>query len=97
MSRLRPLLVSENGIATNHDIEREAFIVEHLKAVALAMEEGAPVIGYLYWSLLDNYEWAEGFFPRFGLIKVDYRTQKRTIRPSARTFSEIIRSGKINQ
>ncbi len=89
-------LISENGICTNDDAERSEFIVEHLKAVALAMKEGAPVIGYLYWSLLDNYEWAEGFAPRFGLIEVDYATQKRKIRYSARKFEEIIRSGKMN-
>ena len=91
-----PLLVSENGIGTNDDAERSEFIKEHLKAVALAMNEGAPVIGYLYWSLLDNYEWAEGFVPRFGLIEVDYATQKRAVRESAKMFEEIIRSGKIN-
>jgi len=90
-----PLLVSENGLATNDDTERAAFIVEHLKAVARAMHEGAPVIGYLYWSLLDNYEWAEGFVPRFGLIEVNYTTQERKVRDSARKFEEIIRSGKI--
>ncbi|MFA5088163.1 MAG: glycoside hydrolase family 1 protein [Candidatus Omnitrophota bacterium] len=90
-----PLLVSENGIGTDDDAERVSFIVEHLKAVARAMENGAPVIGYLYWSLLDNYEWAEGFVPRFGLIEVDYKTQERKIRGSARKFEEIIRSGKI--
>ena len=88
-------LISENGICTNDDAERSEFIVDHLKAVALAMKEGAPVIGYLYWSLLDNYEWAEGFAPRFGLIEVDYTTQDRKIRGSARRFEEIIRSGKV--
>ena len=90
-----PLLISENGLATNDDSERSEFIVEHLKAVAQAMQEGAPVIGYLYWSLLDNYEWAEGFVPRFGLIAVDYETQERTVRKSARKLEEIIRSGKL--
>jgi len=90
-----PLLVSENGVGTDDDTERSAFIVEHLKAIARAMNEGAPVFGYLYWSLLDNYEWAEGFTPRFGLIGVDYKTQKRTVRGSARKFEEIIRSGKL--
>jgi len=90
-----PLLISENGLATDDDTERSEFIVEHLKAVALAMEEGAPVIGYLYWSLLDNYEWAEGFVPRFGLIEVNYKTQERKIRDSARKFTEIIRLGKM--
>ena len=91
-----PLLVSENGLATTDDAERSEFIIEHLKAVARAMEEGVPVIGYLYWSLLDNYEWAEGFVPRFGLIEVNYTTQERNIQPSAKKFEEIIRSGKIS-
>lgn len=91
-----PLLVSENGIATDNDAERSAFIVEHIKAMAQSMQEGAPVIGYLYWSFLDNYEWAEGFAPRFGLLGVDYTTQKRTVRPSARIYEEIIRSGQLN-
>ena len=90
-----PVIISENGICTNDDTERSEFIVEHLKAVALAMTEGVPVIGYLYWSLLDNYEWADGFAPRFGLIEVDDTTQSRKIRGSARKFEEIIRSGKI--
>ncbi|OGX05981.1 MAG: hypothetical protein A2Z88_02420 [Omnitrophica WOR_2 bacterium GWA2_47_8] len=90
-----PLLVSENGLGTDDDTERSEFIIEHLKAVAFAMEEGAPVIGYLYWSLLDNYEWAEGFVPRFGLIGVNYTTQERTVRDSAKKFEEIIRSGKL--
>jgi len=90
-----PILISENGICTDDDTERSEFIVDHLKAVALAMKEGANVIGYLYWSLLDNYEWADGFAPRFGLIEVDYTTQGRKIRGSARKFQEIIRAGKL--
>jgi beta-glucosidase len=90
-----PILISENGICTNDDTERSKFIGDHLKAVALAMNEGAPVFGYLYWSLLDNYEWADGFAPRFGLIEVDYTTQGRKIRDSARKFEEIIKSGKL--
>ena len=90
-----PILISENGICTNDDAERSTFIIEHLKALALAMHDGVDVIGYLYWSLLDNYEWAEGFAPRFGLIEVDYATQGRKIRGSAIKFEEIIRSGKL--
>jgi len=90
-----PLLVSENGIGTDDDTGRSEFIVEHLKAIAQAMQEGVHVIGYLYWSLLDNYEWAEGFVPRFGLIGVDYKTQQRSVRPSAKVFEGIIRSGKL--
>lgn len=90
-----PILVSENGICTNDDAERSDFIVEHLKALAQAMKEDSPVIGYIYWSLLDNFEWADGFAPRFGLIEVDYATQDRKIRESARKFEQIIRSGKL--
>jgi beta-glucosidase len=90
-----PILVTENGICTHEDAERSEFIVEHLKAVARAMKEEVPVIGYLYWSLVDNYEWAEGFAPRFGLIEVDYATQDRKIRESARKYAEIIRSKKL--
>jgi len=90
-----PLLVSENGIATDDDSQRTEFMVEHLDAMALAMKEGSPVIGYLYWSFLDNYEWVEGFGPRFGLIAVNYKTQERTIRESARKYEKIIRSGKL--
>jgi len=95
-SRYRiPLFVSENGIATDDDTERTEFIVAHLKAMVQAMKEGVPVMGYLYWSLLDNYEWAEGFVPRFGLIEVNYTTQKRTVRESARVFEKIIRCKRL--
>ncbi|MBF0217635.1 MAG: family 1 glycosylhydrolase [Candidatus Omnitrophica bacterium] len=90
-----PILVSENGICTDDDTERSAFIRDHLGAVARAMKEGAPVIGYLYWSLLDNYEWADGYAPRFGLIGVDLKTQERTVRGSAGKYGEIIRAGKL--
>lgn len=90
-----PIMVSENGMCTNNDAERSDYIAEHLKAVARAMRDGVPVIGYLYWSLIDNYEWGEGFGPRFGLIKINYATQKRTVRKSAKEYSKIIRSGKL--
>jgi len=53
------------------------------------------VIGYLYWSLLDNFEWTHGFPPRFGLIEVDYKTQARHVRPSARRFGEICRTNRL--
>jgi len=92
----RPILITENGICTNHDEERLQFIEEHLRALKKAMDEEAPVIGYLYWSLLDNFEWAEGFSPRFGLIEVDYKTQERKIRPSALRFAQICKSGFIS-
>ncbi|OGW84968.1 MAG: hypothetical protein A3C35_05620 [Omnitrophica bacterium RIFCSPHIGHO2_02_FULL_46_11] len=88
-----PILISENGICTEHDEERWQFIHDHLKHLAKAIEEGAPVIGYLYWSLLDNFEWAEGFAPQFGLVEVDYKTQGRKIRPSAKAYAQVCKTG----
>ncbi len=78
-----PILVTENGVSAGEDRIREAFIADHLAALEKARSEGAPVFGYFYWSLVDNFEWAEGFRPRFGLVEVDYATQARRVRPSA--------------
>ena len=90
-----PLLVTENGVCIEKDGERFEFVVSHLRQLAKAIKEGAKVIGYLYWSLLDNYEWAEGYGPRFGLVEVDYTTQSRRVRESGKQFAEICRSGRI--
>jgi beta-glucosidase len=81
-----PVIVTENGIATEDDALRASFIRQH---VAALLRAGGDVRGYFYWSLLDNFEWAEGFRPRFGLIGVDYATQERSIRPSARVYAQI--------
>ena len=94
-----PVLVSENGMADRdtvstdgavHDPKRIAFIHEYLDGVKQAVSEGIPVLGYQYWSLMDNFEWAEGYDPRFGLIHVDYETQKRTLKDSAYEYKQII-------
>ena len=90
-----PLLITENGICTDRDDEHFEFMLSHLEQLAKAMEEGAKVFGYIYWALLDNYEWAEGYGPRFGLIEVDYVTQSRKVRESGKQFAEICRSGRI--
>jgi len=87
-----PLFILENGICTEDDNLRWDFIHEHLKAVNRAMAEGVNVMGYIYWSLIDNFEWDKGFCPRFGLIKVDYNTYKRSIRESASKFAHVIAS-----
>ena len=87
-----PLMITENGIATEDDSLRQTFIKQHLDYLFRAMEEGSSVIGYLHWSLLDNFEWAEGYTKRFGLIHVDYKTQKRTVKPSARYYASIIKN-----
>jgi beta-glucosidase len=90
-----PILVTENGVCTIDDELRWQFIRDHLEQVAGALQEGIPVLGYLYWSLLDNFEWHEGFRPRFGLIEVDYPSQMRRVRPSAERFAEVCRTGKL--
>ena len=82
-----PLYITENGIADRADMQRKVFIHDHLRCLHEAIEEGADVRGYFHWSLVDNFEWREGFRPRFGLIEVDYATQHRRVRDSARYYA----------
>jgi beta-glucosidase len=91
----KPILITECGTAETMDERRWQFIKEHLAQVQRALDGGSMVIGFLCWSLLDNFEWHHGFGPRFGLIDVDYTTFKRTIRPSARYFAEVIQKGRM--
>jgi len=91
-----PFFILENGICTADDRLRWDFIRSHLLSLYQAMQKGAGVLGYLHWSLLDNYEWDKGFAPRFGLIAVDYATQKRTVRESARLLSEVYATGRLD-
>ncbi len=79
----------------DEDEDRWTFMLLHLWQVARAIDEGVPVVGYLYWSLLDNYEWADGYRPRFGLLSVDYATQQRGVRDSARRLASIIAKGEL--
>jgi len=90
----KPIMIAENGIATRDDKDRRSFIKNHLIQLLRAIKEGAPVFGYLHWSLMDNFEWAEGFTKRFGLIHVDFDTLKRTVKESAWYYAEVIRSGR---
>jgi beta-glucosidase len=85
----RPIYVTENGLADRTGARRGAFIKDHLAAVAAAVGEGIDVRGYFHWSLLDNFEWADGFEPRFGLYRVDYATFERTPAPGADVFAEL--------
>ncbi len=94
---LKPIFITENGIADATDTYRARFIAEHLRRVKQALDEAIDVRGYLHWSLLDNFEWADGFGPRFGLIEVNYENQRRTPRPSAEVYAEICRTGKLPQ
>ena len=84
-----PMYVTENGIADARDRMRPSFLVRHLARVARAIHDGIDVRGYYHWSLLDNFEWAEGYAPRFGLVAVDYATQRRVIRPSGHLYARI--------
>lgn len=90
-----PIYITECGIATTNDDRRNRFLVAYLEEVARAIRSGVNVRGFFYWSLLDNFEWFLGFDPRFGLIEVDYKTQKRHIRSSALTYAEIIAANGI--
>lgn len=92
----KPIYITESGIADARDEKRAQFIKGHLYWVAQAMREGVDVRGYFYWSLLDNFEMPrlEGFWPRFGLVEVDYKTLERKIRPSAQEYKNIILQAK---
>jgi len=88
----KPVYITENGIADSTDGLRPRFIRDSLAAIHRAIGDGMDIRGYFYWSLLDNFEWDKGFWPRFGLVHVDYATQKRTIRQSARLYAGIAES-----
>lgn len=85
----KPIYITESGLADAEDKNRLPFIQKTLGAVHRAIEKGVPVRGYFHWSLLDNFEWSEGYWPRFGLISVDFHTQKRTVRPSALAYAKV--------
>lgn len=97
----RRLYVTENGSAWAdtvaqdgqvHDPERARYLEEHLAVCGRAIELGVPLAGYFAWSLLDNFEWADGYEPRFGLIYVDYETQRRLIKDSGARYAGVIRA-----
>jgi len=84
-----PIYITENGIAVDKDNKRARFIVSYVKELYHAMQAGAPVKGYFYWSLLDNWEWEKGYNADFGIVDVDMKTKKRTIRESGKVYSQI--------
>jgi len=87
----KPIIVTENGVADARDEYRHWWIEESIVAMERAMSEGIKVKGYFHWSLLDNFEWDEGYWPRFGLVEVDRQHgMQRTVRPSAKWFAERI-------
>jgi beta-glucosidase len=88
-----PVVVTENGIAAAEDGRRVAFVTRALAGVRRALRDGIDVRGYFYWSALDNFEWAHGYRPTFGLVAVDRSTQERSPKPSAEWLGQIARSG----
>lgn len=97
-----PLYVTENGGAFKdpmeqglvHDADRTSYIAQHIQAVADAMRQGVRMQGYMVWSLLDNFEWASGYAKRFGIVHVDYATQVRTLKDSARWYQQLLHARK---
>ncbi|MCF7835555.1 MAG: glycoside hydrolase family 1 protein [Candidatus Marinimicrobia bacterium] len=88
----KPIYITENGLADSKDEKREKFIKSHLRYVHKAISDGVDVRGYMHWSLLDNFEWDKGFWPRFGLVEIDYKTMERKIRKSALEYAKICKS-----
>jgi beta-glucosidase len=99
-----PLVISENGCATEDqmsgsgevfDLERVLYLRSYLRQVSRAVAEGYPLKGYFQWSLLDNFEWSHGYGKRFGLVHVDFQTQKRTPKQSYRWYQHVVREGRV--
>ena len=92
----KPLYVTEAGCSDARDAFRAEYIRDSARAIHKALREGVDVRGFCYWSLLDNYEWAEGFSQRFGLVEVNYETQKRHIRQSAYVYKSICETNSVS-
>lgn len=93
----KPLYITENGFSDSLDNRRPRAILEHLAMLHKALRDGVPVRGYFHWSLIDNFEWNNGWYIRFGLIEVNPQTQERTPRRSASMFGEICRANAITE
>lgn len=90
-----PIYIAENGIAALNDDKRVRFIIEHVREVYHAIQSGADVRGYFYWSLIDNFEWDKGFYPRFGMVGVDYKTYERNPHKSALVYAKLTKQNGI--
>ena len=91
----KPIYITETGVPDNDDSKRPRMILTHVAAVHRALAEGVPVKGFYFWSLVDNFEWAEGFSARFGLVHLDLATGQRTLKRSGKLYGEICRAGAI--
>ena len=95
---LKEIIVTENGAAFDdycingkiEDLRRINYLKDHIAQVLLAKKEGARVNGYFVWTFMDNFEWAEGYYPKFGLVHVDFETQKRIIKDSGKWYAAFL-------
>jgi beta-glucosidase len=90
-----PIYVTENGLGHDDDEKRIAYVQHALEGVGRCLADGIDVRGYFYWSLLDNFEWALGYTPRFGLVSVDRTSFQRTPKPSAKWLGDIARANQL--
>ncbi|MBW2123508.1 MAG: family 1 glycosylhydrolase, partial [Deltaproteobacteria bacterium] len=97
--------ITENGVALEDTPDRQDFVADwgrinflrdHLRAALDAIQAGVNLKGYYVWSLMDNFEWSVGYIPRFGIVRVDFKTQKRTLKQSAHWYREVMASNSIN-
>ena len=104
--RLPPIYITENGAAFKdevtpdgkiHDARRLDYLRQHFIQVRLAMQDGVDIRGYFVWSLMDNFEWGHGFTKRFGIIRVDYETQQRTLKESGEWYADVIRENTVEE
>ena len=93
----KPIFLTENGIGTSDDAVRQRYIINHLQEVHRAIQEGVEILGYLVWSLTDNFEWAQGFSSHFGLVEIDYDSLERKPKESAYMFREIIEENALTK
>ena len=91
----KPIYILENGIADGEDKYRAEFVKAHLRALHKTIRKGVDLRGYFYWSLLDNFEWNEGYQMKFGLFEVDRKTMKRTPRKSSQEYAKICKSNEV--
>jgi hypothetical protein len=93
----KKFLITENGIADDRDVVRSAYLIEHLVAIKAAMNDGVDVGGYVFWTISDNWEWADGYCPKFGLVAVNRSspTLERTVRPTFHTFNAIATTKRV--
>ena len=85
-----PIIITENGIADEEDSRRELYIKRYLYALSTSIKDGYNVIGFFYWSLMDNFEWAFGYDMKFGLFSINFETQERSLRKSAKAYIDIV-------